>query len=731
MAFLALNRFAGTGTVMQFEINFAGNTDAESAAGTAPYFNVADVQASIVTLATVDSQESSVPVPLTQINTSTFRTTAIVPVGKQLWVRRATENKHTLVDFRALQTVTEENLDELARQNVFLVQEATDTANVALEVSHNAEQLSIEAAARIGEVTGQVEEAAENAEAAAIAAGQAAQASAQAVQAANNATAVAGAVDGKASTALTNSSTALTRATEAKATADAVDGKASTALTQSTQAAADSAEAIQKADAVNGIAEEARTLAQAASDKVDQLEDPLPPTAGNVGKFLRADTGDTSSWQDPLPTVPANAAGYQLTIAGDGTTKGWTAPAAPPSGSGYKVGDVVYAPVAPDATFLPCDGQARLSAAFSELAAKLTRPAEYGKVFASVHTPGSALRAICTNHAGTWLAFTDSTQYKSTDNGQTWAAKSLSGITEVRAAYWAANGTVIICGRSGGGALQRSTNAGDTWVANTGIVVTYGALDNLTAYGQGGEWMAIRNSSPLCVIHSSDDGITWNPRNATGPGASTTATAVCMLQSPPNAYATIMPAFTGTVLVGAADGAMYLHRAYANNDVYDRVVPSGNNGTTPTPLPIAKVVGQVYDGTSFAFSSQGVFWASRDRRVTEFKQEGLMPWGLKTINLIGVAVGPVDCFFVASSTEGVARTQNAGRTWDIWAPPTVAGLVPSCICSSYGDGTVMIGTNTNAIFRALPYRDYDASTQFKTPLLPAYGIVKPFIKAST
>jgi hypothetical protein len=144
MAYLSTNEFPGTGAIMQVEINFAGNRPGTSS-GVPPYFKIADVKAVRVVQPTATTPGSEIAVALTAININTFRTAVAIPVGQVLRVYRESESTYGLVDFQALQTVTEDNLDTLAKQTLFVSMEAKDAAGVAGDTASKAVNLSITA----------------------------------------------------------------------------------------------------------------------------------------------------------------------------------------------------------------------------------------------------------------------------------------------------------------------------------------------------------------------------------------------------------------------------------------------------------------------------------------------------------------------------------------------------------------------------------------------------------
>lgn len=205
--YLALNQWAGTGAVMQVEINFTGNRP-DASSGTAPYFKAADVLAEVERPATTTTVAVVTPMSLVQVNANTFRTVSLVPTGSILRLYRKTEDKYPLVDFNALQNVTERDLDNLTRQAVFMSGEAKDAATQAKEVGKQGVAIAVTANISAGEAN-------ENASVAVEVSATALGASQAAVITANSA-------DGKAGQAVTTANTA--------------NGKADTAVQVSGQA---------------------------------------------------------------------------------------------------------------------------------------------------------------------------------------------------------------------------------------------------------------------------------------------------------------------------------------------------------------------------------------------------------------------------------------------------------------------------------------------------------------
>ena len=156
--FLATNEFAGTGGIMQIEVQFAGYKPDDPNAQ-APYLSVDDVQAEVLTPVSAGEPELSIPMPLVQINALTFQTTGVVDAGKTLRVYRSTEIRWPLVDFINLQVVTERDLDVAIRQVLYAVQESQDVSNRALDSAGTIADLAAQAEASAQEAREAADEA--------------------------------------------------------------------------------------------------------------------------------------------------------------------------------------------------------------------------------------------------------------------------------------------------------------------------------------------------------------------------------------------------------------------------------------------------------------------------------------------------------------------------------------------------------------------------------------------
>lgn len=240
--YLASNEFPGDGVTTLYNISFKGNRP-DAGSGVVPYLSAADVKAQVITPATATMAESVVDVPIVYVGPNQFTVTPATPVGKITRIYRATQDEYALVDYQALQTVGEADLDLSNRQVIFVVQEAHDLAARSAITASDASEI---AASAVLIASGAVTTADEALDAAAMANAVAA----SAVATANSASGVASAAVATANTALTNANAAVT-------TANGIAATANTAL-------ANSAAAVSTANGIAGTANTALTNANAA-----------------------------------------------------------------------------------------------------------------------------------------------------------------------------------------------------------------------------------------------------------------------------------------------------------------------------------------------------------------------------------------------------------------------------------------------------------------------------------
>lgn len=117
MPLYATNRFTGDGVTTTYEFNFLGK-----------YIDRAHVKAYIKD----DTTGARTPVPLTDsnfLNDTTLKNLPPAPVGSTLVIYRDTP-RYPLVDFSSGSRITEESLDAVARQGIFVAAEAADAGDL-------------------------------------------------------------------------------------------------------------------------------------------------------------------------------------------------------------------------------------------------------------------------------------------------------------------------------------------------------------------------------------------------------------------------------------------------------------------------------------------------------------------------------------------------------------------------------------------------------------------------
>ncbi|QIN95111.1 hypothetical protein A2_00390 [Pseudomonas phage BIM BV-45] len=283
--YLSINEFPGNGAIMQIEVQFAGNNP-DVGSGAVPYFKPEDVKAQFFTPATDTAPQIVEDKPLGYVGPNTFITLEPVPTGKILRVYRETEDRFSLVNFVALQNVTERDLDALARQTVFLVEEAKDAAQFAIDtareaiqyatastsVAREALEASARAEAKADAAVGTANGASGVANQALVNANKAQTAAEAAEQHATNVETLASQAQTAASAAETKATRAETKADQAIGTANAIDGKATQAINTANQATATANSAKSTAEAIEGKANQAIATANSATQVADDAK---------------------------------------------------------------------------------------------------------------------------------------------------------------------------------------------------------------------------------------------------------------------------------------------------------------------------------------------------------------------------------------------------------------------------------------------------------------------------
>lgn len=296
--YLASNEFPGDGVTTLYNVSFKGNRP-DAGSGVVPYLNPADVKAQVVTPATSTTAEVVVDVPIVYVGPNQFRVTPATPVGKITRIYRATQDEYALVDYQALQTVGEADLDLSNRQTIFVVQEAHDLAQRASVTSTDAAAI---AASAVTVAQGAVTTANDATSAAATAVSTAQ----GAVTIANNAATTAGNAVSTAADAVSTANAASATATTALNTANSVLGVAEDAVDTATNAVniANAAN-----DTANGIEAKADQALATSSSAVDIANAATATANGIDAKAQDAlDTADAANSTASTANATANSA---------------------------------------------------------------------------------------------------------------------------------------------------------------------------------------------------------------------------------------------------------------------------------------------------------------------------------------------------------------------------------------------------------------------------------------
>lgn len=323
--YLSINEFPGDGTIMQIEVQFAGNNP-DVGSGAVPYFKPEDVKAQFFTPATDTTPQIVEDKPLGYVGPNTFITLEPVPTGKILRVYRETEDRFSLVNFVALQNVTERDLDALARQTVFLVEEAKDAAQFAIDTAREAikyatasTSVAREALETAGRAEAKANAAVNTSNDASNVAGQALTLATQAKneaaaaeQHASNVETLASQAQTAAAAAETKATRAETKADQAVGTANAIDGKATQAINTANQATATANSAKSTAEAIDGKAQTAINTANVATETANQAKSTADAIDGKATTALaNAETAIGTANQAVITAADAKDAAEQ------------------------------------------------------------------------------------------------------------------------------------------------------------------------------------------------------------------------------------------------------------------------------------------------------------------------------------------------------------------------------------------------------------------------------------
>jgi hypothetical protein len=315
--FLATNEFAGTGAVMQVEINFAGvRLDLPDQPN--PYLEDDDVKGVIITPATPTTVEVQVPVTMVKINDNTFTTApTTVGLGNVLRVYRDTDIEFPIVDFVSLQVVSESDLDSQARQTLYAVMESRDNAAIAVDRATDAGAVAVAANITANEALDKAEqaivtadaadakadEAIVTANAADLKSDQALLAAASAEEHADNVEILAAQAAQDAADAAASAATANANADEALTTANAIAGTAQAAFDAATASGVVAQDAL---DVANGIASTAQDAFDVATDA---------QTAANQAVLTANGIADTAQDAFDAAALAQTAANNAVTTA--------------------------------------------------------------------------------------------------------------------------------------------------------------------------------------------------------------------------------------------------------------------------------------------------------------------------------------------------------------------------------------------------------------------------------
>lgn len=249
--YLSLQRFPGDGVTTDFSVSFAGGTP-DAGQGTEPYVDVLDVKAYEIVPGSGTNPPQRIPRDVEVLGPLTFRIAPAVAVGRILEIARETENRNNLVDFKALQTVSEFDLDLATRQLLFVTQETLDRAHLSEETAEVSRQTSAEALIVAEDARGIANAADGKAE-------DAMQVAAQARSTANSANTTAGNANATAGNALATAQQAVN-------TAGAASTKADQAVNTANAATTTAGQAVNTANAATATANQASTRATQALD---------------------------------------------------------------------------------------------------------------------------------------------------------------------------------------------------------------------------------------------------------------------------------------------------------------------------------------------------------------------------------------------------------------------------------------------------------------------------------
>lgn len=308
--YLASDEYPGNGSQTDFDITFAG-VRPDDTSGTTPYLSAADVKAVEIVPAVGTTPKQEIPRTLTQLTATRFRVQGTpVPLGHTIRLYRATQDNYNLVDYQALQTVGEGDLDLANRQLLFVVQEAHDLSTRADADAGSAVNIANSALATAQDAVDKAEDAqADAAAASSIAAGAASVANA-AITVANQASSDAADASAAAAQASADAAAVVGTANAANATANAANATANNALAVANGIAGTAQDALDTANDANATATAANATANSAltvATGIDaKAQSALDASASAVN--IANDANDTANGiADTANTALANA----------------------------------------------------------------------------------------------------------------------------------------------------------------------------------------------------------------------------------------------------------------------------------------------------------------------------------------------------------------------------------------------------------------------------------------
>ena len=263
-------------------------------------------------------------VSFTWNNASTVSLATAPAVGAKVEVRRITEKTNLLVDFKDGSTITETDLDTLARQTFFLSQESDDLAVESNTIANDAKTIAQSADSKANTAISTANSATTTANNASTTANNAATSASNAVTTANTALSTANAASTAASNAVTTANSAQTAANNAVTTANAATttansaaSQAASAVTTANAAASDAATALNTANTALADSASAVSMANFASLKADAAES-AAVSASQDAQSAAADAGTAVTTAQQLEvTVNQVLADVQAIAGGD------------------------------------------------------------------------------------------------------------------------------------------------------------------------------------------------------------------------------------------------------------------------------------------------------------------------------------------------------------------------------------------------------------------------------